>query len=161
MKLKFYTIDARYTDYLREFDCKVPMEHTGQRYRPYIGIVLEIHQSLFFAPMSSPKKKHLNMHSLDIYKIQDGKLGIINFNNMIPVLDGCYHLLDIANEEEKYKFLLYNQSRDINRNHEKIGKIAKKLYSMYINNHLPEHIKSRCCDFLLLEEKSKDYQNAP
>ena len=53
--------------------------------------------------------------------------------------------------------LLYNQSRDINRNHEKIGKIAKKLYSMYINNHLPEHIKSRCCDFLLLEEKSKDY----
>jgi len=101
------------------------------------------------------------MHSLDIYKIQDGKLGIINFNNMIPVLDGCYHLLDIANEEEKYKFLLYNQSRDINRNHEKIGKIAKKLYSMYINNHLPEHIKSRCCDFLLLEEKSKDYQNAP
>ena len=58
--------------------------------------------------MSSPKKKHLNMHSLDIYKIQDGKLGIINFNNMIPVLDGCYHLLDIANEEEKYKFLLYN-----------------------------------------------------
>ena len=134
MKLKFYTIDARYTDYLREFDCKVPMEHTGQRHRPYIGIVLEIHQSLFFAPMSSPKKKHLNMHSLDIYKIQDGKLGIINF-----------------------KFLLYNQSRDINRNHEKIGKIAKKLYSMYINNHLPEHIKSRCCDFLLLEEKSKDY----
>lgn len=106
MKLKFYTIDAQYTDYLRTFDSKVPMEHAGQRHRPYIGIVLEIHQSLFFAPMSSPKKKHLTMHSLDIYKIQDGKLGIINFNNMIPVVEGCYQLLDIANEEEKYKFLL-------------------------------------------------------
>ena len=45
----------------------------------------------YFAPLSSPKQKHLKMkNDIDFYKLSNGKLGAINFNNMIPVPDGSY-----------------------------------------------------------------------
>ena len=33
-----------------------------------------------------------------------------------------------------------------------------KLYQLYNDNKLPENIKSRCCNFKLLEEKCLEYK---
>ena len=40
----------------------------------------------YFAPLSSPKPKHqLIKRQIDIVKINDGKYGVVNLNNMISV----------------------------------------------------------------------------
>ena len=53
--------------------------------RPYIGVLFEIDRKKYLAPLSSPKPKHLTMkNSLDFVKINQGKFGVINLNNMFP-----------------------------------------------------------------------------
>lgn len=51
------------------------------------GILFKIDTFEYFAPLSSPKLKHIKMkNTLDFLKIKNGELGAINFNNMIPVM---------------------------------------------------------------------------
>lgn len=83
-KLKLYKISENYIEFLRKTD-PVNVKYNKNQRRSYIGIVLELNQILYFAPLSSPKPKHLKMKtSLDFIKIENGKLGAINLNNMIP-----------------------------------------------------------------------------
>lgn len=84
--LKLYFIDAKYVDYLRMFDDKV--FYNKNTTKPYVGVVYIFNKHNYFAPLSSPKPKHLKMNSnaIDIFKINDGRQGIVNINNMIPTL---------------------------------------------------------------------------
>lgn len=108
--------------------------------------------------MSSPKLKHLKLKSkLDFLKIDNGKLGAINFNNMLPVTKNNIIKLDLNKEfltrsEEKYKKLLKEQIYWLNRNDE-------KLYDKYIDSTLNTNIAKRCCNFKLLEEKCNEFNN--
>ncbi len=55
----------------------------------------------YYAPLTSPKPKHLKMkNGKDFRKINGGQYGAINFNNMIPVPDSALLLIDIANEPD-------------------------------------------------------------
>ena len=82
-----------YCDYLRKFDNKVPYNAGKKELRPFIGILFLVNNCEYFAPLSSPKQKHLHMkNNIDFLKIADGKLGVINFNNMIPVSEKNYEL---------------------------------------------------------------------
>lgn len=87
--LKIYNIDSEYIDYLKQFEQNIDynIKDENKHKRPYVGIVFEIDSYLYFAPLKSPKKKYnLNMKShTDIILIDDGKMGIINLNDMIPV----------------------------------------------------------------------------
>ena len=37
----------------------------------------------YFAPLASPKPKHVNINpkAIDIFKIKNGELGVVNINN--------------------------------------------------------------------------------
>lgn len=71
--LKIYNVLQRYYNYIRRYDDKVPHLVGDKAGRPFIGIVLEINDSLYFAPLTSPKIKHLHMrNSVDFTKI-DGR----------------------------------------------------------------------------------------
>lgn len=84
--LKLVIIDSKYCDYLRIYDSKVPFNYDKKRKRPFIGVLFTVNECLYFAPLTSPKPKHLSMkNTLDFYRLDSGKLGAINFNNMIPV----------------------------------------------------------------------------
>ena len=157
MSLFFYTIDINYIEYLRQFDNKIPMEHQEGYKRPYVGILLEINKCKYFAPMSSPKNKHKHLNGIDIYKIANGKYGVINFNNMIPVPDGTYHLLAVANEENAYKELLYNQYRNILKDEKIIKNQARRLHGMYVHGYASRYLMNRCCDFKVLEKAAMEY----
>lgn len=115
--------------------------------------------------MSSPKAKHLKMkNTLDFYKIDSGKLGAINFNNMIPVPTSEYIFINVNNnvstkDEANYQELVKNQLRWLNDNKFNLRKRAQNLYERSINNKLPKIVEKRCCDFRLLEEKCFLYQN--
>lgn len=161
-KLNFYTINEKYVKYMSKFDSKIAKSYDDKARRPFIGIVLNIEGILYFAPFTSPKPKHIKMkNTLDFLKIDNGKLGAINFNNMMPIpMEQCIKI-DVQNEtDETYKILLYKQINWCNekRNTILILNKAKSLYYKITNRKLPQKIIDRCCDFKMLEEKLKEYK---
>ena len=158
-------IDIDYCNYLRKFDNKVPYNSGNKKLRPFVGILFEVNNVTYFAPLTSPKPKHLKLKTkIDFIKIDNGKLGAINFNNMIPVTEKNILKIDldkkISNKKEKYyNELLKKQLFWLNRNSSKLINNSKKLYNAYINKTLSKNIKNRCCNFTLLEEKCKEYND--
>ena len=101
-------------------------------------------------------------NNLDIVKIDGGRYGVVNFNNMIPVTSKNYELFDLnAIPKDTYELkrqnLLKSQLLWLNKNIKNVKGKALNLYDKYKKGRLDERIKSRCCDFILLEEKCKEY----
>lgn len=161
--LKLVKIDTKYCDYLRLYDNKVPYNFNNKDLRPFVGILFEVSGCKYFAPLSSPKPKHLKMkNTIDFLRLDDGKLGAINFNNMLPVMDNNVIVIDlnkkyIKKSDIKYQSLLKQQIYWLNRNDEMLYNRACKLYFNYVNGTLNKNVYDRCCSFKLLEDKCKDY----
>lgn len=157
-KLKLYKIKDAYVEYLHTFDDKVLFNKKEKRV--YIGIIYNISNVKYCIPLSSPKSKHLTMHnSVDFSKINNGKDGAINFNNMIPVIDEVIIDFDVMKEEViGYRNILFNQIRFIKRNKEEIKNKANDLYEK-ITVHKSQYLIERCVDFKLLEEKCLEYNS--
>ena len=164
VNFKIVRVNFDYCDYLRKYDNKVIYNKNEKELRPFIGILFQINTCEYFAPLSSPKPKHKKMkNTLDFLKIKNGELGAINFNNMIPVNENNYYLIDLNNKnlttsELKYQKLLKEQLSWLNANYNQIKNKSLKLYQLYNNGRLPQKIKLRCCNFKLLEEKCKEYK---
>lgn len=157
-KLKIYFIDSKYIEYLRRFDNKVAFNKTPNR--PYIGIVYTYNNFNYFAPLSSPKSKHISMNNnvIDVFKIDDGKLGVVNLNNMIPCpIEVLTEAIPIITDK-KYKILLENQLTYINSKREILYKKTIRFQNQYRNGRLYPNILNRCCNFPLLEEKCLEYE---
>jgi len=164
MNLKFYRADEGYCDFLRQFDPCVPYIHYDNNHRPFIGILLTVKGINYYAPLASPKIKHINMkNQIDFMKINNGKWGAINFNNMIPIHPKCLTPIDMKiNDiddkiEINYKNLLSNQLSWCNSNKEKIIERADKLYHIITLNKSWPELSKRCCNFLILEEQLHKY----
>lgn len=162
-KFKLVKVDYKYVEYLREFDNKVPYNVGIKELRPFLGILFVVDNCEYFAPLSSPKPKHITMkNNLDIIKIHNGKYGVVNFNNMIPVTPNNYVQYNIYKStnntmEQRWNHLLQIQIVWLNKNISLVKSKAIKLYNMYNNNTLNESIRNRCCDFKLLEEMCDQY----
>ena len=162
-KLILVKLDADYCNYLRKYDNKVPYNYGKKELRPFVGVLFEVNDCMYFAPLSSPKAKHLRLKSkMDFFKIDKSKLGAINFNNMIPfTVDNIIKIdLDkkVSNKKEaKYIKLLNEQIYWLNRHSDSLLNRTKSLYDKYVNNNLPISIASRCCNFKLLEGKHMEY----
>lgn len=164
INLKIVRVNSDYCDYLRKFDNKVAYNKHEKELRPFIGILFKIGNCEYFAPLSSPKEKHIKMkNKIDFLKIKGGELGAVNFNNMIPVKEQNYYLVDlnktnISIPEQKYQQLLKQQLQWLNEHYNQLRNKSFKLYQLYNNGRLPENIKDRCCNFKLLEEKCLKYK---
>ena len=184
INLKIVRVNPEYCDYLRKYDNKVAYNKNEKELRPFIGILFKIDTCEYFAPLSSPKLKHKNMkNTVDFFKIKDGELGAVNFNNMIPVMkrdytivEGAvnfnnmipvmkrdYTIVDLNKEtltisELKYQKLLRMQLNWLNENYYQVKNKSFKLYKLYNSGKLPQNIKDRCCNFKLLEEKCIEYE---
>lgn len=160
---KIVKVDYKYCDYLRRFDNKVVYNAGSKELRPFIGILFNVDECEYFAPLSSPKEKHLSMKTqIDFIKIDGGKLGVVNINNMIPVNPNNYELFDLnkipsTKSEENRQLLLKSQLFFLNRDIDSVINKAVSLYNKYKQDRLPEHLRERCCNFVLLEKISKDY----
>lgn len=155
-RLQFYNVDDKYIEYLYNFDNKVPYNKNSKR--PYIGIVLEINDVKYFAPMFSPKQQHSKYKANATYIRIGEKMGIIKLNNMIPVNDVNLKRIDFNSiQDPKYKNLLIQQNNFIQLNTEKIRDVANKLYK-FVTEDKKEFFVNLCCNFKLLEEKSKLYK---
>ena len=83
---------------------------------------------------------------------------------MISVTDKNYQEINLNiktnNREKKQRIiLLNNQLRWLNDHKSIIYTKAKLLYNLYKNDKLPKNVKDRCCNFLILEEKNREYNH--
>lgn len=153
-------LNTDYCDYLRIFDNKVPYNFKEKETRPFVGVLFAVNDFLYFAPLSSPKEKHVKLRNkIDFLKLDSGKLGAINFNNMVPVTEKNIIKIDVDSNEQKYNKLLKEQLFWLNRNKDILYIKSKKLYDKFIDNTLDRRIRERCCNFILLEEKCNEYNN--
>lgn len=152
-------VDSKYCNYLRKYDSKVSYNYGEKAHRPYVGVLFNIGSCMYFAPLSSPKPKHLKLKTkVDFIKIDNGRLGAINFNNMIPVTENNIKIINLRKLMDNKKDILYMKMLNkqiywLNRHKAIIYRKSEKLYNMFVNNLLPDNIAKRCCDFKLLEEK--------
>ena len=168
-KLYFITLTSNYLKYLGIYENKVSLKAN----RPFIGIVFKVNNKEYFAPLSSPKEKHKRMKTnIDFFKIDKGNLGIINFNNMIPVInnDLCRNKLDLEmlskslnTDDIKYFRLLKNQLEYCEKNKNIILAKAEKIYNIFTKNFdkLSESQKKmygRVNNFKVLEYASKEFE---
>lgn len=130
MAIAIYEINPKYVDYLipyapHLFQNKQPGQHNE---RKYIGILFNINDMKYFAPLSSFKAKHECMkNGLDFIKV--GNYAVININNMFPVPDGAYTYIDITKvSNPQYKKLLTSEYRIIRKLQDKIKNNASELY---------------------------------
>lgn len=160
---KIVKVDSKYCDYLRQYDNKVSYNAGTKDLRPFIGVLFMIDKCEYFDPLSSPKPKHSKLkNTLDLIKIENGNYGVVNFNNMIPVMDKNYVIFDLnkktENRAENFRLeLLRNQLRWLTANKKDVNTKSKLLYNLYKSNKLPKNVKDRCCNFPLLEEKCREY----
>jgi len=93
---KIVRINVSYCDYLRMFDSKVSYNKCNKELRPFIGVLFEVRNCKYFAPLTRPKAKHLKMKNMiDFVKLDGGKLDALNFNNMIPVGYDNFTIIDL------------------------------------------------------------------
>ncbi len=104
-KLNFYEVKDEYIEYLSKYDSNIMNSKIKERKfkRKYIGILFEINNVLYIAPLSSYKEKHNKMKErIDFIKI--GNKSVINLNNMFPVNEKNIERVDIERErDENYR----------------------------------------------------------
>lgn len=170
-KLRWYVVDKNYVKFLKQYDNKIEDIDYNTKLKPYIGIIIKINKFNYYVPLSSAKEKHYKIkENMDFVKIiqNDKILCVLNLNNMIPILDENISVLKYSeiehyrkftseNEKNLYIAFLNKELKLINNRLDKIRKSAVKLYKEKSNNP-KSRISRRCCNFKLLEEKSKLYK---
>ena len=149
-------ISERYISFLHSRDFRVPF-NKGQR-RPYVGVVLTVGRFRYFVPMESPKPNHANLKpGKHILKLDGGRLGLLGFNNMVPVPDSAILEYDISAEPDvKYRNLLLNQIEHCNRQKLAILDHANRTYYDVVNGK-SSFICKISCDFRALERACRSY----
>lgn len=163
-------MDMKYVRDLHNVDDRVqsvsPQIHKSNR--PFVGVVVVCDKHKYCIPLDHPKDKHYNMkNDVDFTRIFDGEklIGVLNFNNMIPVEDNLIRLLDVksgkndSEPEKAYKNLCAKELDWVQKNQDAIVKKANKLYQMIVSDIANHGLKKRCLDFKKLETVLEKRQN--
>lgn len=168
--LSFYKINETYIESLQIIDPDVRISTGDKRTRPYVGIVLTIHDRLFFAPLSSPakfpstldsnalqiakaKKSNIEKRRISIKVISNKQVHLCNviIGKIIPVPSSQISEISIndllsstISSERKYGDLLQKEYYAINAMKDTIYDKALRFYTKSITNTLPKHNKTHC-----------------
>lgn len=155
--LRIYRISDHYIKFLHSRDSKVQY-NKGNR-RPYVGVVLNVGGFKYFVPMESPKPNHANIKpGKHILKLDNGRLGLLGFNNMVPVHKDALIEFNIDVEpDEKYRELLRRQVTVCNRMKADILNRASQTYFDVVNNK-NKFLVGISCNFKILETACKGYR---
>lgn len=176
-RLALYTIDMKYVRNLSiAEERRRGKKHnhvfsvspqSGKDIRPFIGVIVICGDKQYCVPLSSPKEKHNTMNNdVDFSKVYSPKgklIGVLNFNDMIPVRDDVIRLLDVNPHKGdsqamiQYKILARNQLTFCHQNQDAIVRKANKLYRLITGKKANSFLRSRCCDFKNLESVLEKY----
>ena len=160
--ISIYEIDDEYIEYLRKFDKKVLSTKIEDRHhsRKYVGVLFHNKEFCYFIPLSSYKPETYDSmyESKSLKKI--GDMAVLRINNMIPVIDGVVNRIDFSFvSDEKYKTLLQNEYRILKSREREIRIDSRIVYFYRLNEaNKDKPLYQICCNFKLLEEKSKLYK---
>lgn len=164
-KLRLYYVDMKYIRNLHKKDDNVSSvsPQIGKQHRVYIGVVVVCNERKYIIPLSHPTKKHIKMKpKVDFDKIYDKKgkiIGVLNYNQMIPVEDDLIKLVDFNVKKEDspsikhYKELCKDELAWCRKNESIICNKANVLYKLCTDEGSNYKGKSRCLDFKRLEEE--------
>lgn len=154
--VNFYNVEKRYIEFLKKFDNKVPnIDYNGKHDKFFCGVVLTINDINYFAPISSFSKKQRT--NIVIEDVNAKPISSIRFAFMFPAPIEVLSIKDFKKEDSKYQRLLQMELKFCNKNVAKIYKKAKDVYKIGTTNTHP--LNNACCNFKLLEEKYKEYNN--
>ncbi len=155
-KLSIYRISDKYISFLHSRDSRVQFNKDSTR--PYVGVVLYVGEYRYFVPMESPKPSHAKIKpGVHIFKIDDGRLGLLGFNNMVPVPECALIAFDIGAEPDaRYRALLQRQAIEIDRRRADILHRSTKTYFEVVNGK-NKFLCKISCDFKALEKACKSY----
>lgn len=154
-KLKFYTVDERYLDYLRKNgDSKVP-KHNYENAKFYTGIVFEINDYSYFAPISSFKEQQKTNYLIWVKdKNCENEFRVsssVRCCYMIPVPKQLLKVMDINQYPNvKARGLIRKELKWCKDHSDDIRKLASKVYKWGVNRNSP--LSKNCCDFKKLEQ---------
>lgn len=151
-KLNFYYIDLKYIRDLSNADDNVMSisPQRGKENRPFVGVVVLLNGRHYCIPLTSPKPKFQNKKSqVDFIKIfddskknEDGTsklIGVLNINNMIPVIDSVIQKVDLTIhkndviEIKNHKELMQKQLKWCRDHADTIENRANKVYDLVTN----------------------------
>lgn len=159
--ISFYEVDDKYIEYLRKYDKKVlsTKDEDRKHTRKYIGIMFHNREYKYFIPLSSYKPETYDdmYESISLKKI--GNMAVLRINNMIPVVDEVVHeVIFNSVSDMKYRNLLISEYRIIKNREREIRIDTRIVYHYRLNDkNKGKGLYDLCCNFPLLEEKSKEY----
>lgn len=161
--MEIISIKQKYTDYLHSYDNRVSKNIDVEYVRPYLGVLLTVKGLKYFAPLTSSGKgkklvKSPKPESTTFYPIANCKLGGINLNNMIPLVDGVYSkYTDVVKLSPAQQVFHEKQIRFLRKHESEIKKKAVKIYNWKIKGELYPNYDVVTCDFKKLEEAAIKY----
>ena len=169
-KFNFYRLNEDYMSPLQKSDNQVQRSTEDKSTRPYIGIVLNVENRLYFAPLSSAKRlpddldpeerkreikrqKNIEKNRMSIKLLADNNNHLCNviIGKMIPVPESqikevlINDYLGSSNKvEHDYGMLLKKEFLAINKLQTDIEKTAQSFYKQSINNTLGKEKQPYC-----------------
>ena len=169
-KFNFYRLNEEYMSHLQKIDSQVQRSTEDKSTRPYLGIVLNVENRLYFVPLSSAKKlptdldpqkrkreikrqKNIEKNRMSIKVLDSNNNHLCNviIGKMIPVPESqvkeifINDYLSSSNKvDHDYGMLLKKEFLAINKLENTIDKTAQSFYKQSINNTL-DKIKQLYC----------------
>jgi protein AbiQ len=155
--LKFYDVNEDYVKYLQKHDKQIPNIKYESNNKFVCGVVLNICNVNYFAPISS--NKIIQKTNLPIYDSKNNILATIKFSFMFPAFSDVIIEKDfktISSTNQQYADLLAKEYSYCDKNENLILNKAIKIYRIGCNkNH---YLNYTCCDFVLLENAMREYR---
>ena len=152
-------VNSDYIKFLHKIDKRVSVKYNN---RPYVGLVTMINGIEYMLPLTSQttserkkdgKGKRSAMITTFVRDTNDDEIANILHNNMIPIRNDLYEILDIDATVDTYEA---NEIRFIRKNKDKIIQKAHKVHDNRIKGQ-NRFLNSTCCDFALLEKEYTNY----
>ena len=164
-KLDFYTADLNYINFIKNAEIekrgfsRVPnMDYGDNRKTKFLcGIVLTINNTDYYVPVTSYKQQKPDNF---LIKADNGQVvSSLRFNYMFPIPKKLISLRIISDEPDRaYRSLLAQERKYCIKNQDVIQKLAQRTYKRVLLGK-DKGLVANSCDFLLLEEKCKQYAN--
>ena len=163
-------VDDRYTNYLQAHgDFRVSKNSNMDYQRPFIGVLFFIDEFKYFAPLTTHSKgqklcENPKEENITFYPIENCKYGGINFNNMIPLVDGVYKEIDMIIKPDDFgwernkKLQLMNIKRILRHEGKYLIDKAVNLYSLKVKGALYSNYDKITCDFKKLEQQASKWK---
>ncbi len=165
--MSIYIVKNDYIDFLNRCDSHVMWSKDDSGHpRPYVGIIFEINEFVYFAPLTHNGKRWKSFD--DHIVLENGNIGAIKFPRMIPVAKAnqneliaelVYKNLMLSENiaTKKYGYLIRKQYWDIKRQWNSILNLA---YKVYFEKETIKRKSPYYCDFKKLEKRALLYNKS-